>query len=862
MREAFSFSREYDYIRMEGLSRATGRPPHEWDLYILKELIDNALDADEALWSKNISHYPSVSINIRLEYIKLSQNTQLLVRVENRAPFPVESIEAIFATQWYTSHKAFLKGLTRGALGNALKTLLGIPYALRNRGADDWNPETKPLSIKSNGKEYLPQYIIDPIAQTLQLVCEETKSRRTNGTIVTVQADYFVQERPRSLADIEAIAEQYHLCNPHAQFSWAVEIDARVWHQEYKRDQAWDHKFRGSAPIQWYTLTAFKDLLAALYRETCYGQENCSLPLEAIYWYFENSRDEANDIEVNRMPLARLSEMFERLKGRAALAKRLSPATEQIITILGQDRLTDAEIKGTKARDLYSALYSLRAPFDSIQLGSIGPEHVHITLSNMFQVEGNVHYMHVVDGGSDPIIPFVIEVAAARLKEGKREVLTAINLSPTYRDPLISSYLYPPLQNNSVLGLRGFLDAYDFREDTPMVLFMHLICPNIEHNEYSKSEINALPFKDQLGKVLDQLLKELRQDYERAEQQIERRAIEILDEIVKALGENERPIFDQLIEQLRKRKEPALLAWLERPGSLERLRIHFSRGTSGSTTLTERVVRSVEGVLNIPLHPDQYVAVAVDRISRSFLAQNHVNKILYVQPTYMETVILNNNFLCRMDMALLHTSSDAGSQQEIILECLHKCDLPFIVLHDAGQTGAQLVEQIRTWLIEYQLEDVQVIDLGLHAPTEGSDSHQPTRLVEIMPNELCIWLLQQFEAVRLPVKSMPSRQEMRRDIRDRFEQFLRSSLVESISQQFELTKLLIALDREVGFTMLMQQQGLDETLRSHLEQVSNTQDYTTILDEVVGKFFERFMYDNGEKVRSLQEIWLSQRQGR
>jgi hypothetical protein len=40
MPEAFSFNREYDFVRMEGLYRATGRPAHEWDIYILKELID------------------------------------------------------------------------------------------------------------------------------------------------------------------------------------------------------------------------------------------------------------------------------------------------------------------------------------------------------------------------------------------------------------------------------------------------------------------------------------------------------------------------------------------------------------------------------------------------------------------------------------------------------------------------------------------------------------------------------------------------------------------------------------------------------------------------------------------------------
>src|SRR5579859_6768030 len=169
MHEAFSFNREYDFVRLEGLSRATGRPAHEWDLYILKELIDNALDADESLWQDDPQQHPA--LHIHMEYISVPppQKQQLLVRVRNHAMFPVERIQNIFATQWYTSRKAFMKGLERGALGNALKTLLGIPYALHNRVADNWKPDLKPLSICCDKTEYLPRYIIEPTAQSIRL---------------------------------------------------------------------------------------------------------------------------------------------------------------------------------------------------------------------------------------------------------------------------------------------------------------------------------------------------------------------------------------------------------------------------------------------------------------------------------------------------------------------------------------------------------------------------------------------------------------------------------------------------------------------------------------------------------------------
>src|SRR5438874_13721978 len=99
--EAFSFNREYDYVRLDGLSRATGRPAHEWDLYILKELIDNALDADEVLWNSDPQQFSSIRIHIEYIGVPPPQCQQLLVRVGNHALFPVERIQSIFASQCY-----------------------------------------------------------------------------------------------------------------------------------------------------------------------------------------------------------------------------------------------------------------------------------------------------------------------------------------------------------------------------------------------------------------------------------------------------------------------------------------------------------------------------------------------------------------------------------------------------------------------------------------------------------------------------------------------------------------------------------------------------------------------------------------
>ncbi|WP_293046085.1 hypothetical protein [Moorena sp. SIO1F2] len=292
MDEGFSSNREFDFVDFKALGRITGRPAHEWDFYIIKELIDNALDAEEAVWRQNPKQTPI--LKVRIEFF----NQQLLVEVSNRTQFPVELIPKIFATDQYTSRKAFVKELTRGALGNALKTLLGIPYALRNRVSGDWKPDQKPLSIICKQQEYLPRYIVDTTNQTITFDYQTKPSNKnTEGTIIRVLLDYFEQEQPRTLDDIKGLARQYHCCNPHGNFQWIVELEGEEWSVEYAANQNWSNKFRGTAPIHWYSMTDFQNLLGALYRKQVSNQQYDQLSVQTICSYFDGFDNQDGDTE-------------------------------------------------------------------------------------------------------------------------------------------------------------------------------------------------------------------------------------------------------------------------------------------------------------------------------------------------------------------------------------------------------------------------------------------------------------------------------------------------------------------------------------------------------------------------------------
>jgi hypothetical protein len=835
MPEAFSFNREYDFIRLEGLYRATGRPAHEWDIYILKELIDNALDADEFLWRDDAQQAPLLHISIEYISVPSPQCQQLLVRVRNREMFPVQQVQDIFATQWYTSRKAFIKGLTRGALGNALKTLLGIPYALHNRVADDWKPDLKPLSICCGGTEYLPRYIVDPIAQTIRLECETKACKPVAGTTISIGLDYFVQEIPRTLADIATLAQQYHICNPHAEFHWSVEIAHQEWEKEYLPQPGWANKFRERAPVRWYSLTDFKDLLGALYRQRSTKEEAQKLPLKNVCAYFSGFN--------------------------LVHAGHNESTVTHIIQDVGRDHFTTIDIESPLAKTLYSALCKYSPPFRSLQLGSIGQEHIRDMLAEHFPLEGKLQYAILTDADNDPNMPFVIEAAVAFLKEGKRQLWTAINFSPTYNDPFLSRWLPAPVQPNElVLGLRGLLDAYNFREDTPMILFMHLICPNIEHNEFSKTDINHLPFKKSLGEILDKLLTDLRHGREEEEMQLEQTIFQALNAILSRLAEGERFIPDQLLEKLRLqlRQHQGIALWLEQPDILNRLRVYIASYQVRNPAINRFVARPAEVLLHLPSHPKHYFSIPITHISRSLLEQHFVDKILYVQPRELEPVIIDNNWLCGMDMALLHASPGPHVQEELLYYAMTQSDLPILVLHDGNDEGYAVVEQMRTWLKQQGMNGHRIVDLQPSKERQLQATIEPAKL---MPSDLEEWLVQRFTALGIALKYMPQQARMRREIGAHFEQLLREYLLESLGLHFALTDLLIELDRTFSYTKMMKDAVLDEQLAHNLKQHGRIESYATVLGSTVEVFFEQFMSEHGAKVQQLEQRWFTQRQG-
>jgi len=264
--------------------------------------------------------------------------------------------------------------------------------------------------------------------------------------------------------------------------------------------------------------------------------------------------------------------------------------------------------------------------------------------------------------------------------------------------------------------------------------------------------------------------------------------------------------------------------------------------------------------VSLPLHPDQHMFVSAEYISNKLLANHHVNKLLYVQAQEMEPVIVENGWLCRMDMALLHNPLGHDALRQTIVQCATGSNL-IMVLHDADETGCRLSQTMQNWLKESQLDPAIIVDLGLEL-NAGDTDNRVTRLVQMMPNELAAWLTRRFEALGIECKSMPPFPDVRHDISERFEKLLLGHLWEGVSQQFEVTRLIRILETDLQFVAAMHKLALDQSVKHHLYEDTPRESYAAVLDRVVRDFFHNFMQQHADRIDEIVLTHLAKAPGK
>jgi hypothetical protein len=255
-RVAFKVSRLMEFCTQRELQTQTGHSIDDWPLVVAKELIDNALDACE-----EAEVAPEITV-----VVDRGKKKDTIVVEDNANGIDVETIKSVLDYTIRVSSREAYVSPTRGAQGNALKTLLAMGYVLEceiGRGAE----AAGVTIIESRGVRHRIEFRVDHVLNQPKIIHAMDSSPVAVGTRITVEwpAKVLVQWKDflKSSADrFQELVETYAWFNPHLTLRgvWLGRefVNARA------TNPAWE-KWRPSNPTSphWYGEAHLQRYLAA-----------------------------------------------------------------------------------------------------------------------------------------------------------------------------------------------------------------------------------------------------------------------------------------------------------------------------------------------------------------------------------------------------------------------------------------------------------------------------------------------------------------------------------------------------------------------------------------------------------------------
>jgi DNA topoisomerase VI subunit B len=438
-RVAFTTSRLSEFVSRNELTAQTGQRPDAWLLLILKELADNALDACE-----EADVAPVIEVEVLTE--------RGLIKIADNGPgIPVDTITRMLDYSTRTSSREAYIAPTRGAQGNALKTILAMGFALDGKSGS--------TEIECHGRKHSIRFEIDAVRRTPKLITDIGPSFVQTGTSVTV---HWPMSACWMLCDARGrfaqMACNLAWLNPHLSLActWDGERTATA-----SADPAWgETKWRPSDPTSphWYSPDTFTRYMTA---------------------HIARDEDEGRSNRTVR-------EFIGELRGLARSGKQ-----KFVLDEVGAARSSLAGFfaAGKNADGVARLLEACRAhskPIKPEALGVIGEDNVRTRMLAAGAVAQTFRYRRkaAVDEHG---MPWLVEAAFAWRDDddAERTIISGINWSAAIGDPFSSLGRYGK-------SLGSILVDQWAGNDEPIVVFVHAITPRAQFVDRGKSAV-AIP---------------------------------------------------------------------------------------------------------------------------------------------------------------------------------------------------------------------------------------------------------------------------------------------------------------------------------------------------------------------------------
>ena len=674
-RSVFDTPRAAEFLELRALQAQTGQPQDQFGHVVVKELIDNALDAAETA-----GRPPIIDIEARgdggLTYVTVT---------DNGVGIAPDAITRICDFTVMVSDKSRYRGPTRGAQGNALKTLLGIPYALG---------VTKPIVIESNGVRHELAVTIDRVGD-VGVTHDQTASDRTEGTSVTVPL-------PDDLdVDIGQWAFVAALVNPHTQIAAnnQAHTDETGDSVLYRPAGGSWHKWTPSSPSSphWYDAAAFGALVHSHIREIA-----------------RTGVDK---------PLGQFIAEFEGLSG--------SQKQKAIRTAAGGV----THLSGLEGRDdviaaLRDAMLDHAKPTPASRLGVVGHEHYKRLLNDTYGVERSWFktLTATVDG-----IPWIVEVTVADTTEPGK-ISYATNHSPTFGDPLGRTQL----DSGDIcyaFGAAPFLAASGVDPDDDngqnCAAVVHIVCAATQFVDKGKVALVVPPTVARIAadalagatKTLRREADQRRKDARKGERAQERAR---RDQRAK-----QTTIKDAVFEVMQEAKRRAgsivdarTLFYKVRPliQPLTKKELNYSYFSQELLPEYERTVAPLHGLyyeargkLHHP-HDGLVVPLGTREVEAYMVPPWQFDKVIYVEKEGLEAQLAPYQLGRKYDAAFIFGKGYSPVATRNLLASSSIRDMKLFVVHDADPDGYNIARTIREATRRMPNHSVDVVDLGLHVP--------------------------------------------------------------------------------------------------------------------------------------------------
>jgi DNA topoisomerase VI subunit B len=443
-RVAFKVSRLMEFCSERELQNQTGHSIYEWPLVVGKEVMDNALDAAE-----EAEVAPDITVIV---------DAGTIIIQDNAGGIDSETIDSILDYTVRVSSREAYVSPTRGAQGNALKTILAMGYVLERKVGSDGTAAGVTI-IETRGVEHRIEFRVDHINNQPKVIHTTAKSAVTVGSKLTIRwppQDDLLEDAGDGF---RRLIESYVWFNPHLSLRG-------VWFgQEFVNVKATDpnwEKWRPRNPTSphWYDESRLQRYLAAhVARDRDLGQ---------------------------RRTVRQFIAEFRGLSGTAIQRKVLAEvgcSHQSLAQFFGVDQVNRVGIA-----KLLAAMRKHSKPVAPKHLGVIGGDHLK---QRFLAAGGNIEtFKYQYRKGMTPDgIPYVVEFAFGLHQSGltqgaavTRKIVTGANWSVGIKNPFRAF-------GSTGEGLENTLAKVRANASSPVICALHLASAYIQYADRGKSSI-------------------------------------------------------------------------------------------------------------------------------------------------------------------------------------------------------------------------------------------------------------------------------------------------------------------------------------------------------------------------------------